>query len=172
VISCFVKNLKIHARFMMNLFLCRFLVWSTISDLLFVSWEFIVFNFKFIVQFQCVDFICQILKSKNEWMFLFCNTQVTNKDDPDAYVPYLAMNYFDRFICRCDMRVTENSSAYFIKVSVSLNCCVKTENYLVSISVSKVRLIPKKFVWLLYLVSPYLPRWGQSHSRLNIFCLT
>ncbi|CAJ2662882.1 unnamed protein product [Trifolium pratense] len=33
---------------------------------------------------------------------------VSKKDDPDAYVPYLAMNYFDRFICRCDMRSDMN----------------------------------------------------------------
>jgi hypothetical protein len=51
----------------------------------------------------------------NEWMCWFWNTQVTKKIDPDAFVPYRAMNYFDRFLSRCDMTVTENSSGYFIK---------------------------------------------------------
>jgi hypothetical protein len=68
---------------------------------------------------QCVDFICQILKSQNESMCWFCNTQVTKEQGttiPDTFVPYLAMTYFDRFLSHCDMTVTENTLLwYFIK---------------------------------------------------------
>ncbi|WJX68678.1 hypothetical protein P8452_53023 [Trifolium repens] len=33
--------------------------------------------------------------------------KVTKKIDPDAFVPYRAMNYFDRFLSRCDMTDVE-----------------------------------------------------------------
>jgi hypothetical protein len=72
---------------------------------------------------------------------------VTKKIDPDAFVPYRAMNYFDRFLSRCDMTVTENSSGYILLSFIFFELfCVETENSLVFIRMWKVGLIPKKLI--------------------------
>ncbi|PNX97414.1 cyclin-D1-1, partial [Trifolium pratense] len=59
---------------------------------------------------------------------------VSKKDDPDAYVPYLAMNYFDRFICRCDMRhvegQTDTEKIRLIAISCfTLSAKMRTESF-------------------------------------------
>jgi hypothetical protein len=64
-----------------------------------------------------ISFVKSWNRKMNDWMCWFCNTQVgvREKGIPTTFVPYLAMNYFDRFLSNYDMKVTEKNSWYFIK---------------------------------------------------------
>lgn len=61
-------------------------------------------------------------------VLIFCYIQLSRSNDPDSFIPYLAMNYFDRFLSQHKLNL---EVILFVYVSLSLKYfSVETENSL------------------------------------------